>query len=170
MPQRTQRTNGGWGHRLYRLSVWLLTAGLGGCAGLVPSKPEVEKNAAALEAAHRSTDAVVEVEDRGWSEQIVYYQNGGIKHHSLYLEDPYENQGGHDGGFATWGKNDAWAMAGGPAQFLVNIVLLPMELVRRPPWQEQQSRSIMADEGPMYEFGSLPSGNIRESGYPGHPR
>ena len=149
------------------MTLWLCV-NLSGCQiqGMFASQPVVYETVAIAEVPDRSSEFAVEVEDRGWADRVVYYQKGGLAHHSLYLEDPYEGKGSNDGVFETWGKDDAAAATAGPVWFLVNVLFLPVELLKRLPWQEQESRSILAVEGPVYEFGSLPSGDIRDSGYP----
>ena len=148
----------------------LLVVGLGGCQiqSLSSSQTEVNETVVTGEVSDLSSEMDVEVAGRGWGEQVAYYQNGGLVHSTLYLEDLYEGQGSHDGVFATWGRDDAEAAVVGPFRFLVNVLLLPVELLKRHPWLKQESRSIMAVEGPVYEFGGLPSGKIRDSGDPGN--
>ena len=102
-----------------------LCVNLSGCQTqcMSASKGVVYETAAVPEVANRSSELAVDVEGRGWAEGVVYYENGGLGHQSLYLVDPYERKGSNDGVFATWGKDDAAAAAAGPALFLVNVLL-----------------------------------------------
>ena len=91
-----------------------------------------------------------QVQNRNWSQQVVYYQPVALEHKALYLAGPFEQSGG-DGIFDKTTNEDLLATFACPAMFLGNVVAMPAAMILTSPFQNQQSRSIFPIEAAAYE-------------------
>ncbi|MBN1764681.1 MAG: hypothetical protein JW860_05435 [Sedimentisphaerales bacterium] len=95
----------------------------------------------------------LDVPHRGWPEEIVYYPNGGFEHYPVYLRDYFEQRDRVDDEFGSWKYDDIIAVFSSPAQFVGNIIILPVSMVQRCPWEKGVDRSIFpVEDQPVYEF------------------
>ena len=97
--------------------------------------------------------SMAELPTRGWQEDRAYYQNIGIEHPALYMQSCYDKYGSQDGKFGTWRWEDAFSLGASTFIFLGDVVVMPVCLAEKHPWQPQQSRSIFTrQQGPVYEL------------------
>ena len=104
------------------------------------------------------------VQDRGWQERTVRYENVGLKHPALYLEGFYEKQGSNDGYFKTWDGDSAISFGVSPVIFVGNVIAWPIRLVQTPPWKKQVSRSGYPVQQPEHAISTEPSRAASKNG------
>jgi hypothetical protein len=102
-------------------------------------------------------EETINIPHRGWQERTVSYENIGLKHPALYLEGPYEKKGSNDGYFKTWDGDSAISLAASPVIFAGNVIIWPVRMFQRPPWEMQISRCDSPVAEPVHAFAAEPS-------------
>ena len=124
---------------------------LGGCGRkYIKSKIELPTEQMAYQEAVVKT--IPSIEERGWPERVLHYENIAVEHEVLYLEGPYERYGSNDGYFRTWDWDSGFSVGASPAIFVGKTFLLPFSMVIAPPWRQQSSRSGYPVAEPAYEL------------------
>ena len=103
------------------------------------------------------------VADRGWPEQVRYFENVGMGHPSLYLDSFYEGGWGNDGNFNTWDGASGLAVGTELGLFGVDVALMPISMTVARPWQEQVSRSVFVEAEPGHRLVGAMSGAVSSS-------
>jgi hypothetical protein len=149
-------------HRLHYICVVVLLLAAAGCATPQAQKPS---DAAASPVVSQAQDTPVPMnqnlgnpDGRHWPEQTAHFQNIGVAHPSLYMQDIFEEKGGNDVKFNTWDWESLLSATGSPFIFAGNVVKLPVDATINPPWKMQSDRAGYPLQSPVYELPAEPTG------------
>jgi hypothetical protein len=142
--------------------VLLMVFAVAGCATQQAQKPS---DAAASPVVSQAQESPIPVnqnmgnpDGRQWPEQTAHFQNIGVAHPSLYMQDIFEEKGSNDGKFNTWDWDSLFSAAGSPFIFAANVVKLPVDATISPPWKMQTDRAGYPLQSSVYELPAEPSG------------
>ncbi len=117
---------------------------------LTPSKKETPKTS------KKNADElfIPGIASRGWDESIVYFDNVGVEHETLYLVGPYESKGG-DNVYDQMTMEDMAAAFVAPAAYLGNVAALPLSIAKDSPFANGVSRGGLEFAEPGFEMPSV---------------